>query len=273
MKQLKNLQITVSVILCLCAVMGLTSCKKDKNPAEDGTTQATTTVPETTAVADTKPPVTSVDPGVEMDVKIFTETFENGESTVRLSYPKYDDGEHDLFDTAMRSYAVQKYSASGMMPEDDALYEVTLCEVKYESEILVSAVVAGQIINTTTANDGYFSYTVNADPRTGRIYLSEELIGDLELIKGEIGADGGFTQTLGIGNVFDEINPEDITISWRSDYGIFPNMYFTANTFGVMAELPYALGGYAGFEIPHANMGNMVNETARALCGLETGNN
>ena len=179
----------------------------------------------------------------------------------------YSDEEHSLFDASMRSYAVQKLNAQGLMPEDSAVYEVTDCDIRFESEEFVSVVVTGVLINTTSAHDSMFAYVVNADPRNGRIYLPDELIGNVETIKTAI-ADDKFTLAYGVEGLMDTATAEEITGSWRSDYGIFPDVYFTTGGFGVVAELPHVLGDYAGFEIPYSDADGMMNASAKELVGI-----
>ncbi len=276
---------TLCFILSLILLLGCASCTGKDNLVKDTDNKSSDTVQTTgenttgkgevltdgdTDVNITEPAtgaVTDLPVQDEEGLSVYTESFVSDKCSVTISYPRYADADHELFDISMRNYAMEKYNASGMMPDDNALYEVLSCDIKYESETLVSAVVTGHIINDTAAHDSFFSYTVNADPSTGRIYLPEELVGDLELIKGGI-HDNSFTQTMGIAGLLEEINPEDITLSWRSDYGVFPNVYFTNDSFGVVAELPYALGGYASFEISYAGADSMMNDSAKLLVGL-----
>ena len=39
-------------------------------------------------------------------------------------------------------------------------------------------------------------------------------------------------------------------LQYRSEYGIYPDIYFTGDSFGMVIELVFALGGYALFEVP-----------------------
>ena len=239
--------------------VSVNSAESDYDSGTEFLETSDTNVGETAGSTDTVPSDAELLPS-------YTESFVNKNSSVTLVYPRFGDGLHDLFDISIRNYALKKYNESGIMPEEGAVYEVTLMDVTYVSDTLVSAVFAGHIIDSGAAHDGYFSYTVNADPSTGRIYLSEELIGDLDALKSGI-ASGDFVQSYGIPNVLDEINAEDMTRSWREDYGIFPYMYFREGKFGVLAELPYAIGGYAGFEISLESAQDMINDTAKALAG------
>ncbi len=263
----------ISAALLSCAV-GCTDKSNDTDVTDAVTTvgtdtvsepvitETTTDVTEETTVADDEPSVLSA----------YTETFTSGNCSVTLLYPRYGDGEHELFDISMRSYAVQKYNQSGMMTDVSAVYEIKSCDIKYESEYFVSAVMTGHIIDPTAAHDTHFAYTVNADPRTGRVYLSEELIGNVETMRSAMHG-GEFTKSYGIDGLEDAFNDnvityDDITRSWRSDYGVFPDMYFTADNLGVMAEIPHVVGGYAGFEIPYAEASDMISPVAKGLCGL-----
>ena len=267
---------TVSFILAAVLAFGMAGCtdKDKKNDVNTDTVASdvivTTDVPESTPeVQDTRPVESSTDTiapeKTELTVK--TETFYDGGNTATLMYPSYGDGEHNAFDKAMRDFALTEFAKQGMMPEDNAVYEILTCDIKLETEYFVSAVVTGQLINPTAAHDLHFAYTVNADTSSGRIYLSEELVGDIELIKAGF-TESKFAKSYGIDGLMDFVTADEITGSWRSDYGIFPDMYFTDDSFGIVAELPHAVGGYAGFEIPYADTGDMINPVANGLCGI-----
>ncbi len=263
--------------IALIIVAGMIGCSKKENALSETSEVVSETTAEETSTsftnAEEKTTTAENIPGEDIALSTHTESYMHGECSVALMYPRYGDGEHDLFDVAMRNHAVQKFNRQGMMPEDSAVYEITACDIKYESEYFVSAVMTGQIINPTAAHDSHFAYTVNADPRNGRVYLSEELIGDIEIVKTAI-AEGMFEQSYGIDGLMDAIDDgtvtyeNDITVSWRQDYGVFPDMYFTEDKFGVMAEIPHVVGGYAGFEIPYVKSGDMMNPVAQGLVGI-----
>lgn len=263
------------VILTLLTSVGCTASEK----APDAATEAGTTEPHTESVVTTAEAVTETESATtapetpdKVGIGVHTETFTSGECYVTLKYPIYGDGEHHSFDVAMYNYAMQKYNGSGLMPENSAVYEITDCVVEYESHSLVSAVMIGHIISPGAAHDTNFAYTVNADPETGRVFHSDELIGDLDTVKTAL-HEGKFTKTYGIDELDSAIADgvvtyEVITGSWRSDYGVFPQMYFTEDGLGIMAELPHVVGGFAGFVIPYADAGDMINDTARGLIAL-----
>lgn len=266
------------VILSAALLSGIAGCTDKTNDTAD--TDAVTTAVTEPAIADTEESTpateesTSVtdEPAESFGVSTYTETFLSGECSVTLVYPRYGDGEHELFDISMRNFAMTKYNQSGTMTDVSAVYEIKDCDIKYESEYFVSAVMTGHIIDPTAAHDTHFAYTVNADPRTGRVYLSEELIGDVETMKSAM-HEGKFEKSYGIDGLEDALRDNvvtygDITQSWRSDYGVFPDMYFTEESLGVIAEIPHVVGGYAGFEIPYADAGDMINPVAKGLCGL-----
>ncbi len=267
----------LSVTLALFVTAGAIGCtKNEKEKPEDTVTGTEMNTAEVNTVADSSEG-SDIITGNNMDAEpvalsVHSENFMHGNCSVTLLYPKYGDGKHEAFDLAMRDYAMTKFNMQGMIPEDNAVYEILSCDIKLETEYFVSAVVTGQIINPTAAHDMHFAYAVNAETGTGKIYLSEELVGDVELIKSGL-SEGKFKQSYGIDGLMDaisdgEITYEYITQSWRSDYGVFPDMYFTNDSFGVIAELIFAAGGYAGFEIPYAEVGEMINLVAKGLCGI-----
>lgn len=263
------------VILTLLTSVGCSAADEAEDAVNFASSAPGTTAPdtETAAISDsavTESEATSAtDAPEETGLAIHTESFTSEECYVTLAYPFYGDGEHNAFDVAMYNYAMQKYSQSGMIPDEGAVYEITDCDVKYESEKLVSAVMIGHIFSPTAAHDTNFAYTVNADPMTGRLYLSDELIGELELLKTAM-HEGRFAKSYGIDGLESAIADKVVTYevmtqSWRSDYGVFPQMYFTEDNFGVMAELPHVVGGYAGFELPYRDTGDMLSSTAKEL--------
>ena len=261
---MKRLSLILASLLVILSA-GCTKTAPDKLP--DGTAGTTAAVTEPSTQETTEAPVTD-EPAGKSGLYIFNETITDGGALTTVSYPFYGDGEHDAFDVAMRNYAMHKYTASGAIPGDGAVYEITDFDITLETENFVSAVVRGRIFSPGAAHDTIVAYTINADTRTGKVYTSDELIGDLDALKD--GFTGGrFQQNMGLTDVLSEITAEDIVQSWRSDYGVFPNVFFTEKSFGVLPELAYAIGGYAGFVIPYADAGEMLNDTAKGLCGVD----
>lgn len=259
----------LAIALAFLTVLSVGCARKAKDPVPDNTTadggtaeQTTALVAEQTTVAVTDAPET--DNG---GVSAFTETFTENGCYVTLKYPYYGDGKHDQFDVAMRNYVKSVYEASGIMPDYDSVYEITDCDITLETEYFLSAVIRGRVFAPGTTRDQIVAYTVNADTRTGKLYLSEELIGDLSELKAAF-AGGKFQQTMGMTDVLSEITCDDIMQSWREDYGVFPRMYFTEKSFGILPELPDVIGGYAGFQIPYTDVGNMITPVAKGLCGI-----
>jgi len=264
---MKKILCAVLAVLCL-SVMG---CAKDDggrkgNALPDTTNPAVTDTDNVTEILTTAPVTTENEEIAENELTLCGENYDFGESCATLLYPVFDDGEHPAFDEAMKKLAYTKLTQSGITAEDGASYEITACDVKYVSEKLVSYVVTGLITTPTAAHPAHVCYTVNADPASGRLYTSGDLIGDISLVKSAL-SEGKFTQSYGIEDILSEISPEYITQSWREDYGIFPNVYFTGDSFGVMAEVAFAIGGYAGFEIPLYDADGMINDTAESLLG------
>lgn len=268
----------ITALLVIFMLLTSVGCTAAENDLDDSVTTASavTTVPHTESTATTAttvPEVTETESAATSDtpaaegLTVHTESFTSGECYVTLMYPIYGDGKHDSFDVAMYNYAMQKYTGSGMMPEEGAVYEITDCDITLETEHFVSAVVRGRMLTSDGIRDTVVAYTVNADTKNGRLYSAEDLIGDLDELKAAF-ADGRFSQNMGLTDVLSETAAEDIMQSWRSDYGVYPGMYFTEKSFGILPEVANVLGGYAGFVIPYADVGDMINPVAKGLCGI-----
>lgn len=257
--------LTISLAFLTALSVGCT--RKAKDPIPNNTTSATEYVQTTDLTAEqATTDVDTADPD-KTGVYAFSENFTENGCYVTLMYPYYGDGRHEQFDIAMRNLAMQMYTQSAVVQEADSVYEITDCDITLETEYFVSAVIRGRVFSPGTTRDTIVAYTVNADTQTGKLYLSEELIGDLSELKAAF-ADGEFQQTMGLTDVLSEITPEDIMQSWREDYGVFPRMYFTEKSFGILPEVPDVIGGYAGFQIPYTNVGDMINPVAKGLCGI-----
>ncbi|MBE6709359.1 MAG: hypothetical protein E7578_08990, partial [Ruminococcaceae bacterium] len=192
----------LSIVLVLFLAVGIVGCSKNnKERAEDTKTDTEENTTEMSTATDTEESTDVITDRTENNdpssLSVHSENFMHGDCTVTLLYPKYGDGRHDAFDIAMRNYAMTKFNMQGMMPEDSATYEILSCDIKLETEHFVSAVVTGQIINPIAAHPVIFAYTINAETESGKVYLSEELVGDVELIKSGL-SDGKFSQSYGI---------------------------------------------------------------------------
>ncbi|MCD7830824.1 MAG: hypothetical protein LUI01_00930 [Firmicutes bacterium] len=191
-----------------------------------------------------------------------------GESQVVIDYPSVDTGAVDITDEdaekinkVIEEYMDEKVEAEALNSDPEMTgsykYEVTSTTTTYESDSFMSVVVTGQYYISDTAHPTIFCYTVNIDLVSARILESEELIYDFSPIK-EMFSNGQFTLVYGIDGLLDETNYEDMIIGYYSEYGIYPDVYYTETGFGIVIDLVYALGGYATFEIPVSSVSDYI---------------
>ncbi|MCD7782899.1 MAG: hypothetical protein LUI15_03255 [Firmicutes bacterium] len=191
-----------------------------------------------------------------------------GESQVVIDYPSVDTGAVDITDEdaekinkVIEEYMDAKVEAEALNSDPEMTgsykYEVTSTTTTYESDSFMSVVATGQYYISDTAHPTIFCYTVNIDLASAKILESEELIYDFSPIK-EMFSNGQFTLVYGIDGLLDETNHEDMIIGYYSEYGIYPDVYYTETGFGIVIDLVYALGGYATFEIPVSSVSDYI---------------
>ncbi len=231
-----------------------TSSDTTENTEADGTSGA-----ETTAVS------SDVNSGDDTTAAGDADT--TGESQVVIDYPSVDTDAVDITDEdaekinkVIEEYMDEKVEAEALNSDPEMTgsykYEVT-STTTYESDSFMSVVVTGQYYISDTAHPTIFCYTVNIDIASAKILESEELIYDFSPIK-EMFSDGKFTLVYGIDGLLDETNYEDMIIGYYSEYGIYPDVYYTETGFGIVIDLVYALGGYATFEIPVSSVSDYI---------------
>ncbi|MCD7943817.1 MAG: hypothetical protein LUH43_02810 [Clostridia bacterium] len=191
-----------------------------------------------------------------------------GESQVVIDYPSVDTDAVDITDedaekvnAMIAEYMDAKVEAEALNSDPEMTgsykYEVTSTTTTYESDSFMSVVVTGQYYISDTAHPTIFCYTVNIDLASAKILESDELIYDFSPIK-EMFSNGQFTLVYGIDGLLDETNYEDMIIGYYSEYGIYPDVYYTETGFGIVIDLVYALGGYATFEIPVSSVSDYI---------------
>lgn len=236
--------------------------------AADSASSDTTgnTVADDTSGAETTAGSSDVNSGEDTTAAGNADT--TGESQVVIDYPSVDTDAVDITDEdaekinkVIEEYMDAKVEAEALNSDPEMTgsysYEVTSTTTTYESDSFMSVVVTGQYYISDTAHPTIFCYTVNIDLASAEILESEELIYDFSPIK-EMFSDGKFTLVYGIDGLLDETNYEDMIIGYYSEYGIYPDVYYTETGFGIVIDLVYALGGYATFEIPVSSVSDYI---------------
>lgn len=201
----------------------------------------------------------------EFDYTVETETetkkTENGE--ISIIYPTIvdSDGESDkseLLNQLIKQYMDQKFKYEGIESESGGyVYEITDTITALSTDSFVSIIVKGQYYIQDASSPTLFTYTINCDLTSTDIVPASELVYDFSAIK-SLFIDGKFTLADGYENLLAETNYEDMIMEYRSEYGIYPSVYFTEDSFGMVIDLVYTLGGYAMFEIPYSYVTDYV---------------
>ncbi len=136
-------------------------------------------------------------------------------------------------------------------------YVIEKAEVKFVGKSFFSALIIGHMYQDGAPHPTVFAYGVNFDANECRVLKGSELIFDFDRVKNNF-LGGRFSMTEGMNGLLSETNYEDIFMSYRPEYNIYPEVYYTSDGFGIAAELVYSLGGYALFEIPSGALGGAV---------------
>ncbi len=201
--------------------------------------------------------------GFEYTVGTETETKKTDNGQISIIYPTIvdPDGESEraeLLNNMIKSYMDQMFKYDGVSSDDgEYTYEITDTITAVSTDDFTSIIVKGQYYIEDTPNPTVFTYTINCDIKSTDIVPSSELIYDFSKIK-DLFLDGKFKLKEGNEDLLDETNYEDMIMEYRSEYGIYPSVYFTDDSFGMIIDLVYTLGGYAMFEIPYSYVSEYV---------------
>lgn len=201
--------------------------------------------------------------GFEYTVGTETETKKTDNGQISIIYPTIidPDGESDraeLLNSMIKAYMDQMFKYDGVSSTGgEYTYEITDTITAFSNDEFASIIVKGQYYIEDTSNPTIFTYTINCDIKSTDIVASSELIYDFSKIR-ELFLNGKFKLKEGNSDLLDETNYEDMIMEYRSEYGIYPNVYFTEDSFGMIIDLVYTLGGYAMFEIPYSYVEDYV---------------
>lgn len=189
------------------------------------------------------------------------DTDNKGNGDITIDYPTVnpDDGAvSDKLNALIKDYMDEKLQNE--LPGDGVVeyqYEVKSTETMISTDEIISILVKGEYYHEDSAHPTIFAYTLNCDVKTSSIITADNLIYDFAKVK-KLFTDGKFTQKEGMDGLLDETNYEDMIMEYRTEYGIYPDVYFTSDSLGIVIELVYTLGGYATFEIPYSEVSGAV---------------
>lgn len=136
-------------------------------------------------------------------------------------------------------------------------YVIEKTELKYVGETFFSALVTGHFYLSDSPHPTLFAYAVNFDAASCSVLSGESLISDFSRVRDSF-TSGKFSLKYGMDGLTGEISYEDMIMGYMTDYGIYPEVYYTGDNFGLAIELVYSLGGYALFEIPRSSLVDAV---------------
>lgn len=194
-------------------------------------------------------------PPAAFTVATATENFTDGENGVMLLYPViegYADAEAEAqINETIAAYARQMYQNEVPPTAEDGgyYYDATDVRVTLASGGFLSAVIGGTVTSAFSGNTTYFSYTVNCDIESAALYTAEEIVSDYAKLQ-TMFLDGKFSQDFGHADLTAQITLADLISQYKAEYGILPEVYFTADGVGFLIEVIPLFDGYAGFTLP-----------------------
>lgn len=231
----------------------------DNDTSNNYTSNDTTDNPETTTSDNTTSP--------GYDVETETETTQSDIGNITMQYPVVEpDAESeidaDTINAIIREYMDEKRKDERLESGDPNLdseyvYKITSTDVKYSSKKFLSVVITGEYYISDSAHPTIFCYSINCDMESGEIITPDALIRDFSVIR-QLFTKGKFSLKQGQKDLLEHTNYEDMILQYRSEYGIYPDIYFTGESFGMVIELVYTLGGYALFEVPASLVSSAV---------------
>lgn len=227
------------------------------NVSSDTDTKDIDSTNVTTDAPDVTTPVNTTSPGY--DVGTETETTKSDIGDITMQYPVVEPDDEseidaDTINAIIREYMDEKRKEERLESGDPDLdseyvYKITSTDVKYSSKKFLSIVITGEYYISDSAHPTIFCYSINCDMESGEIITPDALIRDFSTIRSHF-TEGKFTLKQGQKDLLKQTNYEDMILQYRSEYGIYPDIYFTGDSFGMVIELVFALGGYALFEVP-----------------------
>ncbi len=250
---MKKILIFLIAALILCS---LASCGKDRtDPSKD--TDADTT--ETQISGLPQVPECSFEYTIQEHSTIVSETEAGGRNTKFLRFPVVSGMENAEIQTKVNALLLveaESYYTSILRDIDIYMeegtifnYEVTSCSVEYASDKLLSV---RSMINFTTSTSEYSTnsvYTTNINLETGEKIKGEDIFSDFTTITNKF-IGGEFTQEYGVENLSELSNYSDMILQYKSERGIYPEVYFSSDKLIINIDLTDSLGSSAGFSIP-----------------------
>jgi len=192
-------------------------------------------------------------PDADFSISIEEETIKDHYNTVVLRYPvvsDYDVVKAETVNGLVREFSLEYYQKQALASDQESYYyyEITDVNVTLATEGFYSAVILGEYMSSSGNHPEYISYTVNADLKSGVLFSTEQLLKNESAVR-KLFIEGAFRLEYGNAGLIADMSFSDMIVQYRVEYGIYPDIFFKEGFLGINIELPYVLGGHAGYVI------------------------
>ena|GEM_PF-2745812 len=243
------------ILFALSVAVSLSSCSSGSGPTDGDDANSGSQIP------------------LPYEISIKEELPKDGENDIVLMYPqiKYEGKEETAaeINEMLNDFVMAEFKKTGLDSSGVESYsyvtESVLITLKRKG--FFSAVMSGYYISDAALHQEYFTYSVNFDIDNVKFIEAEDVIGDFVKIRG-LFLDGKFALADGIDDLLEETTYSDMFVQYRADYNIYPGVYFTSSSMGIIVEVVYLLGGTACFEIPYAEVAEYINADLTAITDI-----
>ena len=239
-----------------------TGTKDEPDGTAAGTDGTTADTPST--AAGTEPSTDDVtddthNPPTGMHITTEQSTFDENGSHIQMIYPTVvSHGSADEITKTLRAEMDRRRVEELLgFAGGESNYKVENVSVELCRPTFVSLVVTGYCYVSESSHPEYFAYTINYDVNAKKLLTGEDLIKDFDAVREKF-TGGGFRTVYGQAGLLDEMSYEDMITAYHAEYGIYPEVYYTSDGFGIAVELVYTLGGYALFETTQSSLSGAI---------------
>ena len=192
-------------------------------------------------------------PDADFSVLVETETVKDHYNTLVLRYPvvsDYDAATAEHMNDLVREFSLEYYQKQALASDQESYYyyEITDVNIMLTTKGFYSAVILGEFMGSSGNHPEYISYTINADLENGRLLSTEQLLKKESAVR-KLFTEGEFRLEYGNAGLIADMSYSDMILQYRVEYGIYPDIFFKEGFLGINIELPYVLGGHAGYVI------------------------
>lgn len=238
-----------------------TDTKNEPDGTAAGTDGTTADTPSTSGTEPSTDDVTddTHNPPTGMHITTEQSTFDENGSHIQMIYPTVvSHGSADEITKTLRAEMDRRRVEELLgFAGGESNYKVENVSVELCRPTFVSLVVTGYCYVSESSHPEYFAYTINYDVNAKKLLSGEDLIKDFDAVREKF-TGGGFRTVYGQAGLLDEMSYEDMITAYHAEYGIYPEVYYTSDGFGIAVELVYTLGGYALFETTQSSLSGAI---------------